>query len=85
MNRNHFQLLLAFAFIILLSCFATSDLLAQCPMCKMSAESNLASGGSGGKGLNAGILFMFCLPYLFVGTLGFVWWRYNRGISTEDA
>ena len=29
---------------------------AQCPMCKMTAESNLKGGGSAGKGLNSGIL-----------------------------
>ena len=51
---------------------------AQCPMCKISAESNLKNGGKAGRGLNAGILYMFVTPYLLVGGLGFVWWRYNR-------
>ncbi len=51
---------------------------AQCPMCKMSAEQNLKMGGSAGKGLNRGILFMFAMPYLIVGTLGFVWYRNRR-------
>jgi hypothetical protein len=50
---------------------------AQCPMCRMSAESNLENGGSEGKGLNAGILYMLATPYLLIGTLGFIWWR-NR-------
>jgi len=30
---------------------------AQCPMCRMAAESNLKDGGNAGKGLNAGILW----------------------------
>lgn len=51
---------------------------AQCPMCKMSAEQNLKMGGSAGKGLNRGILFMFAMPYLIVGTLGVVWYRNRR-------
>lgn len=63
--------------------FADSDLLAQCPMCKMSAESNLKNGGSAGKGLNAGILYMFFMPYLLVATLGFIWYR-NRKTETEE-
>jgi hypothetical protein len=50
---------------------------AQCPMCRMSAESNLENGGSEGKGLNTGILYMLATPYLLIGTLGFIWWR-NR-------
>lgn len=53
------------------------DLAAQCPMCKMSAESNLEAGGTAGKGLNRGILYMFATPYLLVATLGILWYR-NR-------
>lgn len=51
--------------------------LAQCPMCKMSAESNLKDGGTMGRGLNMGILFLLGLPYLLVGTLGYLWYK-NR-------
>ena len=51
---------------------------AQCPMCRMSAESNLKNGGTAGKGLNKGILYMLVTPYLIVGTLGFIWWRNRR-------
>ena len=57
--------------------FASINANAQCPMCKMSTEQNLKDGGTAGKGLNAGILYMFAAPYLLVGTLGFIWW-YNR-------
>jgi len=56
----------------------SDDASAQCPMCKMSAESNLKNGGSTGKGLNAGIIYMLALPYTLVGTIGFIWWRNNR-------
>ncbi len=49
----------------------------QCPMCRMTAESNLKEGGKVGKGLNAGILFMLSMPYLLVGTIGYLWYR-NR-------
>lgn len=56
---------------------------AQCPMCRMSAESNLKSGGSAGRGLNRGILYMLAMPYLLVGTIGFVWWRNQREFLEE--
>lgn len=56
---------------------------AQCPMCKISAESNLKNGGTQGKGLNAGILYMLATPYLLIGGLAFYWWR-NRRRSEED-
>lgn len=61
--------------------FVGSDLLAQCPMCRMSAESNLANGGTEGRGLNKGILYMLAMPYLIIATIGLVWYK-NR--KTED-
>ncbi len=55
---------------------------AQCPMCRMSAESNLKAGGSAGKGLNAGILFLLMMPYFVVGGIGYVWYK-NRKAESE--
>ena len=62
----------------------TPDATAQCPMCKMSAESNLKNGGTAGKGLNKGILYMLALPYTLVGTLGYIWWRNNRRKEEDE-
>lgn len=56
---------------------------AQCPMCRMSAESNLKNGGTSGKGLNNGILYMLATPYLIIGTIGYIWWR-NRKREEEE-
>ncbi len=69
--------LLVFGFII----FTSSTLSAQCPMCKMAAESNLKDGGSAGKGLNFGILYMLLLPYILVFTLGMIWRRNSKNID----
>jgi hypothetical protein len=77
MNHRYLKILGIVAGIFLLLAIQ-SDLHAQCPMCRMTAESNLANGGTGGKGLNIGILFMLSLPYLIVGTIGYVWWKNNR-------
>ena len=51
---------------------------AQCPMCRMGLESNLKNGGTAGKGINAGILFLLMTPYLLVGGIAFVWYRNKR-------
>lgn len=75
--------------IVVISCLALSiqfavvePTQAQCPMCKMAAESNLKNGGTAGKGLNAGILFLLGMPYILVGTIGYVWYR-NRTKEEE--
>jgi hypothetical protein len=57
---------------------SSTEIQAQCPMCKMSAESNLNHGGASGKGLNFGILYMLSLPYVIVGTVGYIWYRNRR-------
>jgi len=72
-----------FVIIIIVAFF--TDLAAQCPMCRMSAESNLAHGGTAGKGLNKGILYMFAMPYLLVTTLAIVWIRNKRDIDEGNS
>ncbi len=70
--------------LIVLSVFAIADpLAAQCAMCKATSETNLNAGGSDPKGLNAGILYMFLLPYLLVGSFGYWWWR-NRKLEAQQ-
>jgi hypothetical protein len=64
-------------FFVVMFLFLNIDLIAQCPMCKMAAESNLKNGGTAGKGLNAGILYMLLTPYILVGGLAF-WWIKNK-------
>lgn len=55
---------------------------AQCPMCRMAAESNLDHGGTAGQGLNNGILYMLMLPYLLVAIIGYTWYR-NRKTDVD--
>lgn len=69
-----------FAFVMFLP---LGDLIAQCPMCRMSAESNLSNGGSAAKGLNNGILYIFAFPYILVSILGYLWWRHSKKNKVE--
>lgn len=63
--------------VVLIICL-TPEVTAQCPMCRMSVESNFKAGGTAGKGLNRGILYMLAMPYLLVGTMAYFWWRNRR-------
>ncbi len=87
MKKSLFKIF-ALVFMTVLFSFSSFKADAQCPMCKMSTEQNLKAGGTAGKGLNKGILYMFAAPYLMVSTLGFIWW-YNRrkedDMDFEDA
>jgi len=70
---------LLFTLVSIASCWA------QCPMCRMSAESNLQNGGTSGAGLNAGILYMLVAPYLIVGGIAFWWWRNRKSSANETS
>lgn len=83
MNSSKSILLLTFITIFILW-LAIPELQAQCPMCRMSAESNLKDGGTAGKGLNTGILFLLSTPYLIIGFLGFLYWK-NKKKTSEEA
>ncbi len=76
---------------LLLYCIVLSTLIisipktdAQCPMCRMSAEADLKSGGKDSKGLNAGIMYMLGFPYILIGTIGFIWYRERRRIGEAE-
>jgi hypothetical protein len=55
---------------------------AQCPMCRMTVESNYANGGGEGRGLNNGILYMLATPYVLIGLIAYFWWK-NK-VKEED-
>lgn len=77
--KTYLPLLLS---IVLIMIFSQTDLSAQCSMCRMAAESNLEHGGSSGRGLNVGILYMLIIPYLSVGVIGYI--LYKRRITKRQ-
>lgn len=78
MKNKLIKLFAILALALTINFISPTEVQAQCPMCRMSMESNLKNGGTNGKGLNAGILYMLATPYLIVGTIGFIWWRNRR-------
>ena len=82
---SRFQKIAAYSLVIIFCLLILVDSsFAQCPMCKAAAESNLKDGGKHALGLNTGILYLFIMPYLLVGTIGFIWWWNNRKASREE-
>lgn len=75
--KNTFVKIAVLTLLILVLASVIAPLAAQCPMCKMSAEANLKNGGTFGRGLNTGILYLFFTPYILVGSFAYWWWR-NR-------
>lgn len=83
MKNNAIKIGIVVGVALLLIGLLPADVQAQCPMCRMSAESNLKNGGTDGRGLNTGILYMLVMPYILVGSIGYWWWR-NRKKQTAE-
>jgi hypothetical protein len=58
--------------------FATSQSFSQCSVCRASAESNVEHGYSAGRGLNSGILYLLCMPYILGGVGFFIWYKNKK-------
>ena len=55
--------------------FLHFDAAAQCAMCKATLEANAANSSKYGVGLNTGILYLMCIPYIAASVLGYLWYR----------
>lgn len=51
---------------------------AQCAQCAAAVKTNASSGSVTAAGLNKGILFLLCAPYVAVAILGYVWYKKFR-------
>lgn len=83
MRNINWAYILPIVLVALFLLFGIETADAQCPMCRIAAESNLKNGGTAGKGLNSGILYMLATPYLIVGFVGLMWWR-NKKKDQDD-
>lgn len=75
----------SFAILVLVLSFAllSSEAYSQCAMCRATVESNVGTGSKDpesevGSGLNTGILYLMVVPYLLIGTVGFLWYKSNK-------
>jgi len=57
----------------------TSNLQAQCAMCRATVGNNVSNGDFGiGTGLNFGILYLFVMPYLALAVIAFFWYKRSK-------
>lgn len=66
------KLLVVLVFLMFLAPAAWSQ---GCAMCtKTASELDRKSA----RGLNNGILYLAAVPLTILGSIGFIWWRYNK-------
>ena len=75
------KIFIGFVFLFLLT---SANTWAQCAMCRGSVESSMGNGRNNvGVGLNTGIMFLFVMPYLLVGVIGYLWYRNSKRDQQE--
>ena len=57
--------------VLLLMAAVIGGVDAQCVMCKAVAEDSAAEGAVG-RGINQGILYIMAVPYILLGTIGYL-------------
>ena len=60
------------AFLLIVTSIAYSQGCAVCTKVAAGMDDKSA------KGLNGGIIYLAFLPLAIIGTMGFIWWRYNK-------
>jgi hypothetical protein len=69
---------------LLIAAGSVHEVEAQCAMCRSSLENNFSNGQAGiAAGINTGILYLLCIPYLAVGILGYLWYKSSRNGGKE--
>ncbi|MBD1397814.1 hypothetical protein H9Q13_11620 [Pontibacter sp. JH31] len=89
MKRQLYRVFFSVLMALTLS-LVVSDAYSQCAMCRATVESNVGTGSKEpesqvGAGLNTGILYLMLIPYILVGTVGFLWYRSSRKKNTKAA
>ncbi|WP_250419200.1 MULTISPECIES: hypothetical protein [Pontibacter] len=77
------KVLLVFSLVLGLMLITATQGYSQCAMCRATVESNVGTGSKEpesevGSGLNTGILYLMVIPYILIGTVGFLWYKSNK-------
>lgn len=75
---------LAVCILVLLLFVSVEPSVAQCALCKQSAETSLAEGKKDAAGLNTGIIYLLSIPYILVGGIGYAWYRKRKKLAQEQ-
>lgn len=70
--------IITYIFLLFLGLFTQ----AQCAMCRAVLESE--AGQTTAKGVNDGIVYLMLIPYILIGGLALITYRYFKNISQKN-
>lgn len=69
---------LPFILLLTILVFSVYSANAQCAMCQATAESSMDAGSSAAEGINKGVMYLFFMPWIILGTIAYFWWRAQK-------
>lgn len=69
---------LPFILLLTILIFSVYSGHAQCAMCQATAESSMDAGSSAAEGINKGVMYLFFMPWIILGTIAYFWWRAQK-------
>ncbi len=76
--KLYIKIVVCVVFLMVVGAFG-AEAWAQCAMCRATVENNVSSGASRvGAGLNVGILYLLCMPYILFAVIGYFWYRNSK-------
>ncbi|MFT6865878.1 MAG: hypothetical protein ACJA08_000704 [Cyclobacteriaceae bacterium] len=67
------------AYFFLLTLVLPIFVQAQCAMCRTQIVNNVSQGDTTlAAGLNAGIIYLFIMPYISIGVIAYLWFRNSK-------
>ncbi|MFT4969759.1 MAG: hypothetical protein ACI9O4_001510 [Chitinophagales bacterium] len=58
--------------------------LAQCAMCRASAETSMEAGASDAAGINTGVLYVLAITFGMLGFMGYLLYKGNQATRPID-
>ncbi|MFI5171079.1 MAG: hypothetical protein ACHQFW_01745 [Chitinophagales bacterium] len=71
-------------FLLFVLAAISTDLSAQCAMCKIAAEEGVKEGNFQSRTLNTGIIYLLVMPYLAFAVVGYLWFRNYKKRKKEN-
>lgn len=80
------KMFLHISILVLLLVVFSTDVEAQCAMCKAVLESNMQSGEDAmGKGINKGIIYIMFIPYIIMAVAGYFTYKHIKKTNQAQA
>ena len=79
-KNNTLRILLTTVLVVVVTFLLQSDVIAQCAMCRATAEGGSPEKQEMARALNTGILYLMVIPYIAISLIAYFWYKNSRRV-----